>query len=90
MLLVCFHLELAGDNFKQWRLHNHANKFDLNHKLVKDNVERIDVNQVSPELFVEKYEKLYKPVVIRGATDKWKANTKWTTTVSNVLATSFF
>jgi histone arginine demethylase JMJD6 len=36
------------------------------------------VDDVSPEAFVEKYEKIYKPVVITGATDTWDGQQKWT------------
>lgn len=49
---------------------------------VHDNVERININEVSHEQFVEKYEKLYKPVVITGACDNWKAKYKWNLQVS--------
>lgn len=47
-----------------------------------DNTERIQVKDVSPELFIERYEKPYKPVVIQGSTDSWKAVEKWTIPVS--------
>lgn len=33
---------------------------------------------MSPEEFIEKYEKIYKPVVITNAQTNWKANHKWT------------
>jgi len=46
-----------------------------------DNVERIHVNKVSREEFIERYEKIYKPVVIQGAQDQWSANQKWTSEV---------
>lgn len=55
---------------------NHCKKFNID--VHRDNCERIDVNKISPEDFIEKYEKLYKPVVITGVTDNWKANYKWT------------
>ena len=48
--------------------------FDMN----KDNCERISVEKVSPEEFIEKYEKIYKPIVITDACKNWKANYKWT------------
>jgi len=63
-------------------INNYYKCFDLSPGLVNDNVERIDINQISQDQFVEKYEKLYKPVVIKGATDNWKAKYKWTLTVS--------
>lgn len=39
---------------------------------------RIHVDDVSPEEFVEKFERVYRPVVIVGATKEWKASYKWT------------
>ncbi|RWS03262.1 bifunctional arginine demethylase and lysyl-hydroxylase JMJD6-A-like protein [Dinothrombium tinctorium] len=60
---------------------DYANTFDLRFDRIEDNVERIDCQLVSCDLFVEKYEKLYKPVVIKGLTDSWKATYKWNTSV---------
>lgn len=45
---------------------------------VKDDCERIDVKECSPQQFIEKYESPYKPVVILGVQDNWKAKHKWT------------
>lgn len=42
------------------------------------------VHDVSVEEFIEKFEKIYKPVVITGVTDNWKALCKWTLSVSIV------
>lgn len=55
-------------------------KFNVSPKAVKQSpeVERIHVKDVSPEEFIEKFEKPYKPVVILGCTEEWKANYKWT------------
>jgi len=36
------------------------------------------VEIVSPEVFVKKYERPYKPVVIRGLQNNWRASYKWT------------
>lgn len=41
-------------------------------------MDRIDVDIVSPEVFVDKYERPYKPVVIRGLQNNWRASYKWT------------
>ncbi|GFW24256.1 bifunctional arginine demethylase and lysyl-hydroxylase JMJD6-A [Trichonephila clavipes] len=60
-----------------WTKLGYASTFNLDWKTVKDNVERINVNDVSADVFIEKYEKLYKPVVITGCTEKWKACHKW-------------
>lgn len=68
-------LELNEKNL--WTQMGYAQRFDefLN---VKDDTERIDVNEVSCEDFIGKYESKYKPVVITGITNDWKANEKWT------------
>ncbi|KAL0279573.1 UNVERIFIED_CONTAM: hypothetical protein PYX00_001101 [Menopon gallinae] len=44
----------------------------------EDNCERINETDFSPEEFINKYERLYKPVVICGIQDHWKAKFKWT------------
>lgn len=61
---------------------DYKNKFDLTISAIKDNVERINVHEISTEEFIERYEKPYRPVIIKGITDKWKANYKWTLDVS--------
>ena len=42
-----------------------------------DNIERIHVDELTVEQFIERYEVGYKPVIIRGVTKEWKANTEW-------------
>lgn len=64
-----------------WYQLGYANRFD-NFTKVKDNVERIHVKDVSPQAFIEKYEKPYKPVVIQGIQENWDAHQKWTLEVS--------
>jgi len=61
-----------------WTELNYSSSFDLSHRTVKDNVPRIDVNTVSTQEFIDKYERTYTPVVIRGVTDNWKSTEKWT------------
>lgn len=56
---------------------NYSAHFDR-YKEVIDTMERIDVDQISPEEFIEKYEKPYKPVVITGIQKHWPALQKWT------------
>lgn len=67
--------EQEGDG---WSKLGYASSFNMEPNSLPDNVERIHVGCVSPDEFIEKYEKLYKPVVIQGATDNWKAQYKWT------------
>lgn len=71
---------MAGQS--RWQLHDYAATFDLRPESYRDNCERVDEAQLPPEAFVERYEKLYKPVVVRGSTDRWKATYKWTLSVS--------
>lgn len=61
-----------------WTKLDYKSKFDCSFDKIKDTGERIHANDVSVEEFIEKYEKPYKPVVIRGITDNWKAQYKWT------------
>lgn len=44
----------------------------------EDNCERIDMRDVNCDEFIERFEKIYKPVVITGCQTGWRANDKWT------------
>jgi hypothetical protein len=44
---------------------------------VKDTIERIHVDDMSFEQFIEKYEKGSKPVIIQGVVKQWQANKNW-------------
>ncbi|CAM1306200.1 JMJD6 (predicted) [Pycnogonum litorale] len=61
-----------------WTKLEYCKKFDASPEKVPNTVERIHVKDVSLLLFVEKYEKIYQPVVILGSQDEWKAKCKWT------------
>ncbi|KAL9695607.1 hypothetical protein quinque_014892 [Culex quinquefasciatus] len=61
-----------------WMQLEYYRKFDKFREF-EDNVERIHVDEVSPEQFIERYESIYKPVVIEGVQNGWKALEKWTT-----------
>jgi len=65
----------------EWSSLGYVEQFD-SFSAVHDNVERIHVKDFSPSEFIEKYESLYKPVVICGIQDNWKAKHKWTPEVS--------
>lgn len=71
----CTELDLGG-----WTNHDYNNTFKID--LTTDNCERISVDKVSPEEFIEKYEKLYKPVVITDICKDWKGTYSWTLDVS--------
>lgn len=73
--LLYIFLELS-DKYA-WYAHGYADNFKPFTK-VQDNVERINVDIVSPKIFVEKYERPYKPVVIEGIQRNWRASYKWT------------
>lgn len=60
-----------------WFASKYADKFD-EFRNFEDNVERINANDVDCEEFIENFEKPYKPVVITGLQDEWKAQQKWT------------
>jgi len=47
-----------------------------------DNIERIHVNDLTVEQFIERYEAGHKPVIIQGVTGDWKANKEWQINVS--------
>ena len=44
-----------------------------------------DYDKLSSDEFIEKYEKLNKPVIIRGITKDWIADDKWTFQVYYIL-----
>ena len=77
-------IELHKDDQDLWNVLNYHRNFDLDPSKINDNVPRIDVNEVSLEQFVEKFEKIYKPVVITGVTDNWNAKYKWTLSVRKI------
>lgn len=60
-----------------WTQHGYNKKFESFWN-VEDNVDRIEESKVSTEEFIEKYEKPYKPVIIQGVQNGWKAQYKWT------------
>lgn len=60
-----------------WVQLEYHRKFDKFREF-EDNVERIHVKDVSPREFIERFESIYKPVVIEGITEGWKAEYKWT------------
>lgn len=73
MLSVC--LELADK--LAWIQHGYSKNFQKFWQF-QDNADRIDESNMTIEEFVEKYEKPYKPVIIRGVQNGWRAQHKWT------------
>jgi len=88
VLTICniYFLELS-DKYA-WHALGYADNFKP-FTIVHDNVDRIDVESVSPEAFVEKYERPYKPVVIRGLQNNWRAAYKWTLEVYYIIWFTF-
>ena len=42
-----------------------------------DNIERIHIDELSYQEFMDKYEYGSKPVIIRGVADDWPARKEW-------------
>ncbi|XP_034749005.1 bifunctional arginine demethylase and lysyl-hydroxylase JMJD6 [Etheostoma cragini] len=61
-----------------WIKHDYHEAFDLSHRTVKDNVERVDTRHLSPEEFIRRFERPYKPVVLLNSQETWPARDKWT------------
>ena len=64
-----------------WTQHNYHKNFDKFWDF-KDNAERVNESDLTIEEFIEKFEKPYKPVIIQGVQNDWKANHKWTVEVN--------
>jgi histone arginine demethylase JMJD6 len=62
-----------------WYEHRYSVTFDCSLTSFPEStcIERIHVKDVSPEEFIERFERPYIPVVILGAQEHWKANYKW-------------
>ena len=54
-----------------------------------DTIERIHVNDMTVEEFIEKYERAHKPVIIQGVTDTWPGMKEWQLNVSKLDSFSY-
>ncbi|KAF3845866.1 hypothetical protein F7725_002944 [Dissostichus mawsoni] len=61
-----------------WIKYNYHETYDLSHRTVKDNVERVDTLHLNPEEFIRRFERPYKPVVLQSSQETWPAREKWT------------
>lgn len=82
LMLVRFFPELKTR--EMWVEREYARTFDLSWSHVPDTLPRVDVKRVSPEEFIEKYEKPYLPCVLTGVQDTWMAREKWTLEVGRM------
>ena len=48
-----------------------------------DTIERVDVNALTVEEFIERYERGSRPCIITGVADTWAGNTEWQVAVSS-------
>ncbi|XP_059619246.1 bifunctional arginine demethylase and lysyl-hydroxylase PSR [Phlebotomus argentipes] len=60
-----------------WNQLGYADNFEPFHQFT-DNVERITAREVDCQEFIRKFEAPYKPVVVLGLQEGWKALEKWT------------
>uniref|UniRef100_A0AAQ4QYZ7 JmjC domain-containing protein n=1 Tax=Gasterosteus aculeatus aculeatus TaxID=481459 RepID=A0AAQ4QYZ7_GASAC len=61
-----------------WIKHDYHGSFDVSHRTVKDNVERVDAHHLGPDEFIRRFERPYRPVVLQGCQEAWPAREKWT------------
>jgi len=78
VLLHIVFVELNEEN--AWRVLNAANTFRVTPDDIKarDSVERVDALQLTEAEFIDRYERVYQPVVIRNVQLEWAAKDKWT------------
>lgn len=43
----------------------------------EDTIERVNVNEISVDDFIERYEKGSRPCILTGVTESWQGNTEW-------------
>jgi len=71
-------VELREEN--AWYVLNAANTFRVRPDDVKarDSVERVNALQLTEAEFIDRYERVYRPVVITNVQREWGAKEKWT------------
>jgi histone arginine demethylase JMJD6 len=68
--------ELKTD--EDWHKLNYYKNFNLSFQHLPDNIERIDINKVTLEEFINNYESKSLPVIIQNTQTDWPAQDKWT------------
>lgn len=81
VILIVWHyvvVELNEEN--AWHVLNACDTFRVRPDDVKfrDTVERVNALQLTEAEFIDRYERVYKPVVITNVQLEWAAKEKWT------------
>lgn len=71
---------LVNHLIDEWSSLKLAQKLDLSLEPIakRDSLDRINAELVSPSEFIDKYESLFRPVIITNVTNNWPAKHKWT------------
>jgi histone arginine demethylase JMJD6 len=75
-IFLTLNKELKTD--EDWYKHQYYKNFNLDYSKIPDKIDRIDVNKVSIDEFIERYERPYKPCILLNSQNDWMAKEKWT------------
>ena len=55
------------------------------HDKVVDTIDRVSINDITAEQFLDKYERGSKPCIITGVTEAWPGKQEWKVKVSQII-----